>query len=212
VFKIMKRIIKLIRFTLSILLIVVVGLVYLTIKYPIGYKNIIVEYSNKYSIDPYLVATIINIESKYDKNAISKKEAKGLMQIGPQTGKWASEVLEIDNYNEDMLFDPETNIRIGTWYLDTLFKEFDGDLELVLAAYNAGSGNVKKWINDERYNSDGQGLTTIPFKETEDYIIKVKSTYKIYSRVYKHYIMNKNDKDSFYIDLLHNIKRILKQQ
>ncbi len=211
-FKIMKRIIKLIRFTLSILLIVVVGLVYLTIKYPIGYKNIIVEYSNKYSIDPYLVATIINIESKYDKNAISKKEAKGLMQIGPQTGKWASEVLEIDNYNEDMLFDPETNIRIGTWYLDTLFKEFDGDLELVLAAYNAGSGNVKKWINDERYNSDGQGLTTIPFKETEDYIIKVKSTYKIYSRVYKHYIMNKNDKDSFYIDLLHNIKRILKQQ
>lgn len=195
--KIMKRIIKLIRFTLSILLIVVVGLVYLTIKYPIGYKNIIVEYSNKYSINPYLVATIINIESKYDKNAISKKEAKGLMQIGPQTGKWASEVLEIDNYNEDMLFDPETNIRIGTWYLDTLFKEFDGDLELVLAAYNAGSGNVKKWINDERYNSDGQGLTTIPFKETEDYIIKVKSTYKIYSRVYKHYIMNKNDKDSF---------------
>lgn len=210
-YKTIKKIKKLVVSIILIFLIVTIGLVFLTTRYPIGYKSIIVKYSKEYKLDPYLIASIINVESKYDKDAISKKDAKGLMQIGPQTGKWASEVLEIKNYNEDILFDPETNIRMGTWYIKTLFKEFDGDLDLVLAAYNAGSGNVKKWLNDERYCVDGTSLYNIPFKETDDYLIKVKENYKIYSTVYKKYIMNPNDKDSLYINLLHNIRKNMKK-
>ena len=171
----------------------------------------IVEYSKEYDLDPYLVASIINVESKYDKDAISQKGARGLMQISPSTGKWASEVLGIDNYSEDILFDPETNIRIGTWYLDTLFKEFDYNLELVLAAYNAGSGNVSKWLKDEKYSNDRTSLSIIPFKETEDYLVRVNQSYKVYSTLYKKYIMNPSDKDSVYINLLHNIRKIIKE-
>lgn len=195
---------------ISIFLIVIIGLGLLTTNYPIGYKTMIVEYSKEYNLDPYLVASIINVESKYDKDALSQKDARGLMQISPSTGKWASEVLGIENYSEDILFDPETNIRIGTWYLSTLFKEFNNNLDSVLAAYNAGSGNVNKWLNDENYSRDKTSLAIIPFQETKDYLVRVKKNYKVYSTVYKKYIMNTSDKDSFYINLLHNIKRIIK--
>lgn len=209
--KIISKIRKLISVLIFIFIVLIVGLVYLTTNYPIGYKSTIVEYSKEYNLDPYLVASIINVESKYDKDAISQKDARGLMQIGPSTGKWASEVLEIKDYNEDILFDPEINIRIGTWYLSTLFREFDNNLELVLAAYNAGSGNVTKWLNDEKYIDDKNNLAIIPFKETEDYLVKVDKNYKVYSTVYKRHIMNSDDKDSVYINLLHNIRKLVKE-
>jgi len=210
-FKTIKKIKKIIIFIAAIFLILTIGIILLTTNYPIGYKSMIVEYSKEYDLDPYLVASIINVESKYDKDAISQKGARGLMQISPSTGKWASEVLGIDNYSEDILFDPETNIRIGTWYLDTLFKEFDYNLELVLAAYNAGSGNVSKWLKDEKYSNDRTSLSIIPFKETEDYLVRVNQSYKVYSTLYKKYIMNPSDKDSVYINLLHNIRKIIKE-
>lgn len=205
----MRKIRKIFGTLITIALLITLGLVAISIKYPIGYKNFILKYSQEYEIDPYLVASVINVESKYDKNALSIKEAKGLMQIGPQTGQWAAEVLGIENYHSDMLYEPEVNIRIGTWYLNTLFKEFDGDLNLVLAAYNAGSGNVNKWLQDERYSYDGANLSVIPFKETEDYITRINNSYKIYSRVYKTYILNPSEDDTLYINLIHNIRKII---
>jgi soluble lytic murein transglycosylase len=208
----MKKLIKKIIIFFTIIILIIIGsLVVLTTKYPIGYKSAIVKYSNEYNLDPYLVASIINVESKYDKNAVSSKEAKGLMQIAPQTGQWASEVLGIENYNEKMLFDPEINIRIGTWYLNNLFTEFNQNLDLVLAAYNAGSGNVNKWLDNDEYCKDGVELSVIPFKETRDYLVRIKDNYKVYSSVYKEYIMNPTEKDSLYINLLHNIKRVVKE-
>lgn len=204
--KVIKRIIVLL---FIIFLIVSLGLSILTIKYPLAYRNIIVKYSSEYNIDPYLVASIINVESRYDKLALSSKEAKGLMQIAPQTGQWASEILEIDDYSEEYLFEPDLNIRIGSWYINRLFNEFDGNLQLVLAAYNAGSGNVNKWMLDEEYCSDGTNLKKIPFKETEDYLVRVEKNYKIYSKVYKNYLFSWEDEESFYINFLHNIRRIL---
>ncbi|WP_313756299.1 lytic transglycosylase domain-containing protein [Tissierella sp.] len=210
-FKIIKEIKKLIILTTFLFLIIVVGLTFLTIRYPIGYKNIIVKYSKEYKLDPYLVASIINVESKYDKDAISQKNARGLMQISPSTGKWASEVLKIENYSEDILFEPEINIKIGTWYLSTLFKEFNDNVDSVLAAYNAGSGNVSKWLNDEEYSCDNNTLSMIPYKETEDYLVRVKKSYNVYSKIYKQYIMNSKGSDSFYINILNNIRKIIKE-
>src|SRR5699024_4703950 len=127
------------------------GLGFFATRYPVAYRAAIVKYSNENDIDPYLVASIINVESSYDKLAVSSKGAKGLMQISPQTGQWGSEVLGMDNYNESDLFDPDINIKIGSWYINRLLKEFNGDLDLTLAAYNAGSGNVRKWLADEKY-------------------------------------------------------------
>jgi len=202
---------KIILFLFTISILVIIGLGFLTTRYPIGYRGSIVKYSKEYQIDPYLVASIINVESKYDKYAVSSKEARGLMQIGPPTGKWASEEIGIENYDEDLLFDHDINIRIGTWYINRLFQEFDGNLDLVLAAYNAGSGNVNKWLLDEDISRDGVNLHKIPFKETEDYLVRIKNSYKVYSKVYKKYLLNSDDEDSFYINLLHNIRRTLKE-
>lgn len=209
--RIKKKIKRLTVLVSSIFLVLIIGIVLISTIYPTGYRGAIVKYSREYQIDPYLIASIINVESKYDKYAISHKEARGLMQIGPQTGEWASEVLGIDNYNEDILFDPDVNIRIGTWYVDRLFKEFDGNLDLVLAAYNAGSGNVSKWLENEEYCSDGRTLDNIPFKETEQYIIRMKNSYKVYSTVYKKYLLNPSEDDSFYINFLNNIRRTVKE-
>ncbi len=187
----------------------IISNLYISVKYPIAYESLIAKYSNEYNVDPFLVASIINVESKYDKNAISKKDARGLMQIGPQTGSWAGEVLQIEDYSEDILFDPETNIRIGVWYLSLLEKEFDCR-DLVLAAYNAGSGNVRKWMDNNECSLEDGNLKDIPFKETSDYLDRVKSTYKIYSSIYENKLTNPSGGNAFYINFLHIIKKSLK--
>ncbi len=186
---------------------IIIGLI-VSVFYPIGYKNIINKYSKEYNVDPYLVVSIINVESKYNKDAISNKDARGLMQIGPQTGQWAAEFLKIDNYNESKLFDPEINIRIGIWYIDQLKKEFGDRTDLVLAAYNAGSGNVNKWLLDEKHSKDGR-LTNIPFSETDDYLNKVKKNYRVYKLLYKSYMEKPDTIYSIYIDAIINIRSIL---
>lgn len=152
--------------------------------YPVKYINIINKYSQEYQLDPLLVISIIKVESKFQEKAISHKGAKGLMQIASITGKWGAEELNIEGYDENMLFIPEINIRIGCWYINKLKEQFKNDLILVLAAYNGGSGNVSKWLKDYRYSSDGVILEKIPFKETREYIVKVDRTFKIYKYIY----------------------------
>ena len=94
-FKTFKSLIKAITF----LIIVSIGIgVVITTLYPIGYKDFINKYAEEYNVDPFLVAAIINVESKYDKDAVSNKGAMGLMQLMPTTGDWAAEVLQLENY------------------------------------------------------------------------------------------------------------------
>ncbi|WP_432408891.1 lytic transglycosylase domain-containing protein [Wukongibacter sp. M2B1] len=152
--------------------------------YPIHYEGLIKKYSNEYDLDIFLVASVIRAESKFDPKAVSPKGAKGLMQISSITGNWASEELSIDDYNEELLFNPEINIRIGCWYLDKLRKEFGDNIVHILAAYNAGSGNVSKWLRNEIYCPGGNGLVEIPFGETKRYVERVQRNYKIYKYFY----------------------------
>ena len=153
--------------------------------YPVEYDEYIEKYSDEFDLDPWLVLSVIWVESKFDNTATSSKDARGLMQVTPQTGQWASEKLELENYEHELLYDPGTNIRIGSWYLDNLIAEFDGDLELVIAAYNGGSGNVTKWLRNGNYSDDGKTLKNIPFAETEDYVEKVFKTYDKYKELYE---------------------------
>jgi len=198
-------------FTLFLCLLIIFGAsVIVSILYPIKYKDYINKYAQRYNIDPFLVAAIINVESKYNKDALSPKKAKGLMQIGQSTGQWGSEELGIDNYSEELLFQPETNIRIGVWYLNKLEKEFNGDLDLMLAAYNAGSGNVNKWLKDKSYSHDETSLYNIPFKETENYLKKVKSNYKVYKLIYKRHMFTPDEDKKTYIDFIHYLKNYMK--
>lgn len=156
----------------------------LEIIYPLHYESVILKYSNEYDLDFFLVASVIRAESKYDPYAVSPKGAKGLMQIASITGNWASKELNIEGYSEEMLFDPDINIKIGCWYINKLKKEFNNNMTNVLAAYNAGSGNVSKWLKDDKYCPNGIDLEEIPFGETKRYVVRVNKNYKIYNYLY----------------------------
>lgn len=153
--------------------------------YPLKYEELILRYASEYRLDPYLVCAVIWVESKFNEAATSHKGARGLMQVIPSTGRWAAEKLGIEGYSDDSLYDPAVNIRIGCWYLDRLRNHFKGNLDLALAAYNGGSGNVEKWLEDPRYNKDGEGLDDIPFKETRDFVARVWSAYDKYKQLYR---------------------------
>jgi soluble lytic murein transglycosylase len=127
---------------------------------------------------------VIYVESNFDANACSYKGAIGLMQIMPQTGEWAAQRLKIKDFTSEKLYNPNMNIKIGCWYLNNLQSQFNGDLDLVLAAYNGGSGNVRKWLKNKEYSSDGKTISYIPFKETREYVQKVKKAYKKYRSLY----------------------------
>lgn len=152
--------------------------------YKLKYPELIKLYSVEYSLDPYLVASVIHIESSNKKDAVSSAGALGLMQVMPETGKWIAGKLAVEPFSSDMLFEPELNIRFGCWYLEFLTERFKQDRFLVLAAYNAGHGNVEKWLKDPLLSKDGQ-LTDIPFRETKNYVEKVQRAYEKYKRLYK---------------------------
>jgi len=107
------------------------------------------------------------------------------MQIVPNTGKWIADQIGVEEYKDESLYDPETNIRFGCWYFAYLLEFFDGDEDLALASYNGGMGNVMKWLKDSRYSDDGRHLKRIPFKETSDYLERVENAYKQYKKLYK---------------------------
>lgn len=150
------------------------------LMYPKKYSEYVIKYSKEFSVDENLVYSVIKAESKFRKNAISNKGAKGLMQISDITRDWAIEELQLGEID---VFNPEMNIKIGCWYLNKLFKEF-GDMNLVIAAYNGGSGNVTKWLENKDYSKDGENLHSIPFRETSDYVIKVRKNYDMYKKIY----------------------------
>lgn len=150
------------------------------ILYPKKYYVFVEKYSKEFNVDENLVYSVIKAESKFDKDAISRKGAKGLMQISDITRDWAIDELQLGDID---IYDPETNIKIGCWYLHKLYKEFR-NFELVVAAYNGGSGNVNKWLKNDEYSKDGKKLDTIPFRETSAYVKKVKKNYDNYNETY----------------------------
>ncbi|SDK23735.1 lytic transglycosylase domain-containing protein [Natronincola ferrireducens] len=154
------------------------------VVYPFHYKDIVEIYATEYEVDPYLVAAIIRNESKFNPYALSRRDAKGLMQIAPITGNWAAERMSIEDYREEMLYNPDLNIKIGCWYLNILHREFNNNLQLIIAAYNAGNGNVSRWLENPEYSRDGKTLDEIPFGETRIYLKKVQRDYRIYTWLY----------------------------
>lgn len=152
--------------------------------FPLKHSDYIIKYSQRYALDPYLVSAVIKTESNFDEGARSHKNAYGLMQITPDTAEWAAEKMNIKDFDVSMLNDPEFNIKMGCWYLNNLREEFDGNIDVALAAYNGGRGNVQKWLKSSDHSLDGKNLHYIPFKETDKYVKKVKVNYSIYKYLY----------------------------
>ncbi|WP_458408085.1 lytic transglycosylase domain-containing protein [Anaerotignum sp.] len=151
---------------------------------PLKYQDIVGKYAAAYELEKSLVNGVIFCESHFELNAVSSADAIGLMQVTQETGWWAAEQMGLNPETVD-LTDPDTNIRIGCWYLNWLLDKFDGVTETALAGYNAGHGNVDKWLADEEMSADGITLEEIPFEETKNYVKKVQLAQKIYSYVYR---------------------------
>lgn len=152
--------------------------------YPLNFSEYVEKYSKEYGLEKSLVYSIIKAESGFDPQAISPRNAKGLMQIMDSTGEWAAEKIKIKDFESSMLLEPETNIRIGCWYIAKLLNQYNQNEELALAAYNAGSGNISKWLKDTNISKNGKTLDRIPFEETKNYIAKVKKYNNMYKKLY----------------------------
>ena len=179
--RMIKRFVKI----LIVILIIVFGLTYGFKKsFPKMYLDSVERYANKHELDPLLVLSIIKVESNFDNEAVSEKGAKGLLQIMEPTAHWVSRKMDMPNYSPDMLYNPDCNINIGVWYLKWLYDKYN-NMDLAIIAYNGGMGNVDKWLKDKNYSDDGKTLLKIPFEETSNYLLKVKSAYKVYKFLYE---------------------------
>jgi soluble lytic murein transglycosylase len=152
--------------------------------FPLHYQPTLERYGSEYGVDPLLLAAVIRAESKYHPKARSQAGALGLMQIVPETGAWVAEQIGLKNFGPDELLAPETNIRIGAWYLGHLLDQFHGDLVLALAAYNSGRGNVLGWIGEQKARGRVLTIEDIPFPETKVYVQKVLRNYYWYRKIY----------------------------
>lgn len=177
---------KILLFAIAAMILIAAGL-YVRLRFPLKYIGIIKEYSALNNLDPAFVCAVINAESRFRKEAVSHKGASGLMQLTAVTADWIAREMNIPNYTYDKIFEPELNISIGSYYLRRLENQYDKRTDLMLAAYNAGSGNVAKWLNNPEYSPDGVTLAHIPFPETRQYIIRVNRNYKIYSFFLKYF-------------------------
>ena len=154
--------------------------------YPRVYYKHILESSLEFGMDPYLILAVIREESRFDPGVVSWAKAHGLMQIIPSTGKGIARLMGIRPYYRSRLFEPRTNIRMGTYYLSTLIKRFNGNVYLALAAYNGGPNNVKRWWSKKSKDADiDEFVEYIPFYETRRYVQKVMKSYREYIRIYK---------------------------
>lgn len=154
------------------------------IIYPMIYEDEIMFASKKYFVKPYIIASMINVESSYNQYAISSKGAVGLMQILPETAFWLSEQMDIENFEENCLIDVQTNILMGTFYLKYLMSKFE-NLTVVFCSYNAGEGTVQSWLIDQKYSIDGVTLIKIPYLETQKHIEKLERNLKVYQYRFK---------------------------
>lgn len=154
-------------------------------QYPVKYEAIVEKYSDNYDLDKYLVYAVIRTESKFDRTALSGSGAYGLMQIREDTAGDCAKKIDMDvNLPED-LYDPDTNIHLGTYYLSWLLKRYDGDIPVAVAAYNGGIGNVDEWLANSDYSDGNGGLGEIPFPETADYVKGVNQSYEKYRELYE---------------------------
>ena len=156
-------------------------------QYPITYKEQVFKYSREFSLESTIVFATIKVESNFNPKAVSNKGAVGLMQIMPSTAKFIAQKLGEEEYD---LFNEETNIRFGCYYLSYLITKFK-NIETAIVAYNAGEGNVRYWLTCPDYSKDGKNLYKVPFLESANYLTKMQKSLAKYTKLYGKILDNK---------------------
>ena len=155
--------------------------------YPTKYSEYVEKYSQQNGLDKYLVYATIKAESNFNPDVTSASDARGLMQLMEETAVERSNIIENNSVEAYDLYDPETNIKLGTSYLSYLLNLYDGNVVLAITAYNAGLGNVEQWVKDGVIKSDGSDIENIPYKETSNYVRKILKNYQMYITIYNSY-------------------------
>ena len=165
------------------------------LAYPKTYMPVIREViaeDQAYWIDPYVIAALIREESAFNANARSHAGALGLMQIIPHTAYQIARFLRVKPFDANMLFDPYLNIRFGVSYFRSLLKQFNGNVILSIAGYNAGPTVVARWRDEiaqtvwqsgGRISYEERFIESIPYEETRSYVKRVLQTVREYHRV-----------------------------
>ncbi|GAC1490063.1 MAG: transglycosylase SLT domain-containing protein [Chamaesiphon sp.] len=149
--------------------------------YPFPFMNIIEKWSQKRQLNSLLVTGLIRQESRFEPKVRSIAGAVGLMQVIPSTADWVAKSTNLTQYS---LENPNDNIELGTWYLDSTHRQYNNNSMLAIASYNAGSGNVSKWLQEKGSIDPDEFVETIPFEETKGYVKNVFGNYWNYLRLY----------------------------
>lgn len=149
--------------------------------YPLKYLEIVEKASEDYNLDKALIFAVIKTESGFNPDAESPVGAKGLMQIMPESFKWLQK-LKGEELVDNKIMNPEVNIDYGC-YLLKYFLDYYKTEQCAVAAYNAGFV-VSDWLKNPQYSTDGRTLSSIPYKETADYVNKVEKAKEMYIKLY----------------------------
>ena len=154
-------------------------------RYPKQYSAYVEHYAKAYDLPPHLIYAVIRTESDFDSSATSAVGAIGLMQLLPDTFRWISDDVLRERLDDGMIYDPETNIRYGCYYLHLLYDRYE-DWTAALAAYNAGPGRVDRWLDDPTMlDADGKlNPDAIPATETRRYVPAVLEAQERYDELY----------------------------
>jgi soluble lytic murein transglycosylase len=152
--------------------------------FPMPFRQDVERFAKQNSLDPFLVAALIRQESEFNPKAVSRKNARGLMQIEPLTGRELSRKLQIRPYSTARLFQPAMNVQLGSYYFKTIVAALNGHLEAALAAYNAGPSRARSWLSWGEFREPAEFVETVPFSETRNYIETVLRNADVYRRLY----------------------------
>jgi soluble lytic murein transglycosylase len=152
-------------------------------RYPFPYREEIKTWSAERELNSLLVTALIRQESMFEPKIRSVVGATGLMQIMPTTGEWIAPQINLDS-NSINLEDPNENIKLGTWYLGFNHRHYNNNSMLAIASYNAGRGNVDRWLRTMGKNDPDDFVEDIPFNETRNYVRQVFGNYWNYLRLY----------------------------
>lgn len=153
---------------------------YMEMLYPRPYFDEVMEASSETGIDPLLIWSVMRRESAFNSSAVSSAGARGLMQLMPPTANDEATRLGMSDYTE---FDPRDNVLLGSSHLSWLSGRLE-ELHHILAAYNAGSGNLSKWVKRMGEISRIEFAEAIPFEETSEYVKKVIANFEVYKKLY----------------------------
>ena len=154
-------------------------------EYPIEYAEYVTYYADKYEIDPLMLYAFIRTESNFDPMADSDAGARGLMQITEVTFDWIkSKIASTEDLTFEDLYDPETNIRFGSYFVSYCLLRYQDDLATAAAAYHSGWGTVDDLLAQEQYSADGKTLDHYPYPQMRLYVKKITSSYQHYQEIY----------------------------